>query len=132
MQYPAQVMGSHGKNKFYKNAHMFQQKIDKTPKVSNLEKNETFDEFRKAFLHEINQSLFFCLRHESESPSLLITPKQIGENYVLAQSKEQREIMAESTHIAVDQNEKATPKGTCRTLSLASKYKGNFFLLFFS
>lgn len=118
------MIGSHGKNKFYKNAHMFFQQIDKSSKI-NFDKTENFDDFRNAFLHPENQSLFTCLRHESETSSILISPKQVGQNFVLAQSKEQRKIMAESSHLAVDQNDKCTPKGTCRTISLAAKYKGN-------
>ena len=70
--------------------------------------------------------MFSTIRHPSEEPSKIIADDQVDVGFVLAQSPEQRLIMQDSTRLSVDQNEKATPKpGVCRTLTIASKYKGN-------
>ena len=125
--YPAKIMGSHGKNKFYNTCFKYYQRINTAPKLVGSSVIENFDSLRNVFLDPENKQLMTCLRHESEDESLIITPGQIGQHFILAQSPEQRIIMANSTHLAVDQNEKATPKGCCRTLSLEGKYKGYFF-----
>jgi hypothetical protein len=129
--YPAKIMGAHGKNKFYNTCFKYFRRINNAPKLVGSNEIENFDGLRAVFLNSENKPLFNCLRHELEDDSLLITDEQIGENFILAQSPEQREIMANSTHLAIDQNEKATPKGCCRTLSLEGKYRGIIFFTFF-
>ena len=112
-------------------AKKYESAIDNSPKLEGISGVEKWEDLREVFLKPENQSLLNCIRHPSETPVKLITPDQIGENHILAQSSTQREIMSVSTHLAVDQNEKCKPVGCCRTLTLMSKYKGNFKSFFF-
>ena len=125
VNYPAEIVGAHGTRRLYEMAKKHERSIDDTPRLQGIEEVEKWEDLREVFLKPENQNLMNCIRHPSEIPVKLITPDQIGNSHILAQSSTQRDIMNVSTHLAVDQNEKSKPIGCCRTLTLMSKYRGN-------
>ena len=85
--------------------------------------DDPFDNWREMLVCPRNEDLRWAIRHSSEAPSEIITYHQIDFSFIILQTSEQREILAECLILSIDQNETAKPADSCRTLTLLGYYR---------
>lgn len=123
MTLPLSVFCEFPKKRFYNTAYAY---FSRNHKVEELVKTsqgfQKFDDIREALNCARNDSVRQATRHASEPPSSILIDEQIDQNFVILQTSEQRDVMIASNILLVDQNDKCTPVGACRTLTIMSVY----------
>ena len=130
------VIGKIGKNRVYNTAYKYaKKKYNKENKFTgDLKQVKNFTDLREMLRDPFNDELRYATRTPEDEKEFILTDSQIDEKFIILQSPTQRKILAKSCTLHVDQNDKCTPKGSSRTLSLSARYESNcvFVFLFFS
>lgn len=125
------LAGKIGKRRFYNTAFKYKKRKKKENEfVGDLKQVETFNALREMLTDPHNDALRYATRAPEEEKELILTDAQIDEKFIILQTPTQRKILAESCTIHVDQNDKCTPKGAARTLTISARYKSNCVFVF--